>query len=146
MKLKLIIDPTKDELIEATMKRKNTFSDRLEELVLNYNGEDSIIAYREDEIYQLPFHKIECITIVNTVTYAIDCKGDMYKLKNRLYEIEEVLPSGFFRINKSSLASKQYTKKFAITFSGAVDVIFKSGYKDYVSRRCFAKIKKEWNL
>ena len=31
----------------------------------------------------------------------------------------------------------------AAAFSGSVDVIFKSGYRDYVSRRCFADIKKE---
>ena len=32
---------------------------------------------------------------------------------------------------------------FSAALTGAVNVIFKSGYTDYASRRCFAEIKKE---
>ena len=58
-------------------------------------------------------------------------------------EISEILPNYFIRINKSSLANRKQIERFSAAFSGSVDVIFKSGYRDYVSRRCFAEIKKE---
>ena len=57
--------------------------------------------------------------------------------------IGELLPAYFMKINKSSIANRNRIEKFAAAFSGSVDVIFKSGYRDYVSRRCFADIKKE---
>ena len=47
------------------------------------------------------------------------------------------------KINKSSLANRKQIERFSAAFSGSVDVIFKSGFRDYVSRRCFADIKKE---
>ena len=61
----------------------------------------------------------------------------------RLYELSEVLPGCFIKINKSSLANRTRIDRFSAAFSGSVDVIFKCGYRDYVSRRCFSEIKKE---
>jgi len=31
-----------------------------------------------------------------------------------------------------------------VTYSGAVDAVFKCGYRDYVSRRCLAQIKRRF--
>ncbi len=125
MKFKLNIDKNKEELVEATLHRKGDFSYKLEEMVLGYSGEDSITAYTEDDIKVLKFSEIE------------------YRLKMRLYEISEILPGYFIKINKSSLANRKQIERFSAAFSGSVDVVFKSGFRDYVSRRCFADIKKE---
>ena len=143
MKFKLTIDKTKEELVEATLHEKGDFSYRLEELVRSYIGEDSITAYTEDDIKVLKFSEIECITVVDSKTYAIVSTGERYRLKMRLYELSEVLPGCFIRINKSSLANRTRIDRFSAAFSGSVDVIFQCGYRDYVSRRCFSEIKKE---
>ena len=143
MKFKLNIDKNKEELVEATLHAEGDFSYRLEELVLSYSGEDSITAYTEDDIKTRKFREIECVTEADSRTNAIDTTGVRYRLKMRLYEISEILPNYFIRINKSSLANRKQIERFSAAFSGSVDVIFKSGYRDYVSRRCFAEIKKE---
>ena len=143
MKFKLTIDKTKEELVEATLHEKGDFSYRLEELVRSYIGEDSITAYTEDDIKVLKFSEIECITVVDSKTYAIVSTGERDRLKRRLYELSEVLPGCFIRINKSSLANRTRIDRFSAAFSGSVDVIFKCGYRDYASRRCFSEIKKE---
>ena len=143
MQFKLTIDKTKEEKVEATLNDKGEFSYRLEELVLGYSGEDSVTAFTEDDIKVLKFRDIECVTVIDSKTYAIDTAGERYRLKMRLYEISEILPSYFIKINKSSLANKKQIERFSAAFSGSVDVIFKCGYRDYVSRRCFADIKKE---
>ena len=134
MRFKLNIDKTKDELVEATLHGKGDFSYRLEELVLGYT---------EDDIKILKFSEIECITVDGSKTVAIDNSGARYRLKMRLYELEEILPGYFIKINKSSLANRTRIERFSAAFSGSVDVIFRCGYRDYVSRRCFADIKKE---
>ena len=143
MKFKLNIDKEKEEIVEATFHERGELSYQREELVLGYVGKDCITAYTEDDIKTLKFSEIECVTVVDSKTYAITTKGERYRLRMRLYEISEILPSYFIKINKSSLANRTRIERFSAAFSGSVDVIFKSGYKDYVSRRCFSEIKKE---
>ena len=143
MNFKLTIDKTQEERVEATLRSKGDFAYRLEELVRGYSGDNSITAYTVDDIKVLAFSEIECVTVENGKTYALTVSGERFRLKRKLYEIGELLPAYFMKINKSSIANRNRIEKFAAAFSGSVDVIFKSGYRDYVSRRCFADIKKE---
>lgn len=146
MKFKLIIDKTKDEEIVATVREPSALTEQIQQLVLEYTGTDRITAYGEDDTKILKFQEIVCITVQDGKTYAVDAKGKKYRLKRRLYELEEVLPASFIRINKSAIANENYIQKFAANFSGAVDVVFQGGYREYVSRRCFAQIKRRFGL
>lgn len=145
MKFKLIIDAEKDEEVVATVHARSPLTDQIEQLVMEYTGTDRIAAYAEDDIKMLPFAEIECITILNGKTYAIDTNNRRYRLKLRLYELEKILPSSFIRINKSTLANETKLERFTASFSGAVDAVFKCGYTEYVSRRCFAEIKRRFD-
>lgn len=144
MKFKLIIDKDKDEEIVATVHQRSALTEQLEAMIQSYTGTDSIIGYKEDEWRRLTFSEIECITVLNGKVYAIDTKNQQYRLKQRLYELEELLPGYFIRINKSSLANEKRLERFAVTYSGAVDAIFKCGYREYVSRRCLTQIKRRF--
>ena len=86
------------------------------------------------------------ITVIDSKTWAIDTLGKRYRLKGRLYEVESLLPSNFIRINKSALANTARLDRFAVCFTGAVDAVFQCGYREYVSRRCFADIKRRYDL
>ena len=145
MKFKLIIDKTKDEEIVATVHSRTELTDKIEALVMEYAGSDRIPAYTEDDLKMLVFSDIECITVLDGKTYAIDNRNRRYRLRLRLYELEELLPSSFIRINKSALANENRLDRFAVTYSGAVDAVFKCGYTEYVSRRCFAQIKRRFD-
>lgn len=144
MKFKLIIDAEQDEQIVATVHERSPLTDRIEQLVMEHTGSDRIAAYREDELKMLPIADIECITILDGKTYAIDARNRRYRLKQRLYELEALLPASFIRINKSALANENRLERLRTSFSGAVDAVFKCGYTEYVSRRCFAEIKRRF--
>ena len=146
MKFKLIIDKSREEEIVATVHDRSSLTEQIEALVMGYCGTDRIAAYGEDEIRMLPFRDIECITVLDGKTWAIDCRGNRFRLKQRLYELEQILPAAFIRINKSALANETRLERFAVCFSGAVDAVFQSGYREYVSRRCFAEIKRRYDL
>ena len=146
MKFKLIIDKEKDEEIVATVHEPTELTEKIAQLVMEYTGTDRIAAYWEEDIKMLSFSQIACITVCDGKTYAVDVKGTQYRLKQRLYELESVLPSCFIRINKSAIANEQQIERFAATFSGAVDAVFRGGYREYVSRRCFAQIKRRYHL
>ena len=140
MKFKLIIDKEKDEEIVITAHQRTGLIDEIEALVSRHT--DRIAGYTEDDIQMLAVGDIECITVLDGKTYAIDSKNRRYRLKQRLYELEAQLPAVFIRINKSTLANENALERFTVTIAGSVDAIFKCGYREYVSRRCFAHIKR----
>ena len=144
MKFKLIIDKEKSEEVVATVHSRSVLTDEIEALVLKHGGTDRIPAYIEDDMKMLSFSDIECVTVLDGKTYAIDSKNRHYRIKQRLYELEALLPSSFIRINKSTLANENRLDRFAVTYSGSVDAVFKCGYREYVSRRCFAQIKRRF--
>lgn len=142
MKFKLLIDPTKEEELIATVHRRTALIDEIEALLLNHTPVDRIPGYTEDDIKMLSISEIECITVLDGKTYAIDSQNRRYRLKQRLYELEMQLPSSFIRINKSTLANESALDRFTVTIAGSVDAVFQCGYTEYVSRRCFAQIKR----
>ena len=142
MKFRLIIDKEKEEEVVVTAHEMCPLIGQIQALVESQSGPERIVAYTDEGIKMLSVSAIECITVLDGKTYAIDEKGQKYRLKERLYELESILPSSFIRINKSALANEGRLDRFAVTYSGAVDAVFRCGYREYVSRRCFAQIKR----
>ena len=145
MKLKLILDKDAEEEIVVVVHETSALTDQIEDLVRTYIGNYKITVYNEDEMKQLCFSDIECITVIDRKIFAIDGTGEKYRMNQRLCDLEQILPSYFIRINKSTIANENRILRFGTAYTGAVDAIFKCGYKDYVSRRCFAEIKRRLN-
>ena len=142
MKYKLIIDKNVEEEIIAIVHAPSSLTQEIENLVCSFSGADSIMGYRDDEMRKLTFGEIECITILDRKVIAVDANGNHLLLKGRLRDLEDVLPSYFIRINKSTLANEHCIARFDAAFSGGVDAVFRCGYREYVSRRCFAEIRR----
>ena len=144
MKYKLVIDKDAEEEIIAIVHAPSSLTEQIENLVCSFSGADSLMGYREDEMRKLAFGDIECITVLDRKVIAIDTKGNRYSLKDRLRDLEGILPSYFIRINKSTLANEHCIARFDAVFSGGVDAVFRCGYREYVSRRCFAQIRRRY--
>ena len=144
MKYKLIIDKDAEEEIIAIVRGPSSLTQQIENLVCSFSGVDRIIGYRDDEMRKLTFGEIECITIIKRKVIAIDTDGNQYRIQDRLRDLEEILPSYFIRINKSTLANEPRILRFDAAFSGGVDAVFQCGYREYVSRRCFAEIRRRY--
>ena len=144
MKYKLIIDKDAEEEIIAIVHGPSTLTQEIENLVCSFSGPDFIMGYRDDEIRKLAFVDIECITVLERKVVALDTDGNRYTLKDRLRDLEDILPSYFIRINKSTLANEHRISRFDAAFSGGVDALFQCGYREYVSRRCFAEIRRRY--
>lgn len=72
---------------------------------------------------------------------AVTADGS-FKLKEKLYELEEILPSNkFIRLSKSVIANLHELSRFEASFNGTLCVHFKSGAKEYVSRTYVNTIK-----
>ena len=144
MKYKLIIDKDAEEEIIAIVHAPSSLTQEIEDLVHSFSGADFIMGYRDEEMRKLSFGEIECITVLDRKVIAIDTNGNHYSLKDRLRDLEDILPSYFIRINKSTLANEHRILRFDAAFSGGVDAVFQCGYREYVSRRCFAEIRRRY--
>ena len=144
MKYRLIIDKEAEEEIVAVVRAPSALTQQIENLVCSFSGPDSLMGYSEDEMRKLPFSEIECITVLDRKVMAIDTCGNRYRLSERLRDLENILPSYFIRINKSTLANEHRISRFEAAFSGGVDAVFQCGYREYVSRRCFAEIRRRY--
>ena len=144
MKYKLIIDKDVEEEIIAIVHSPSELTEKIENLVINFSGADYIIAYSDEEMRRLSFSEIECITVFDRKVVAIDGKGERYRIGERLRDLDLILPSYFIRINKSTIANENRILRFDAAFSGGVDAVFKCGFKEYVSRRCFREIRRRY--
>ena len=144
MKYKLIIDNEREEEIIAVVHAPSALTEQIENLVRSFSGADCMMGYRDEEMRKLSFGEIECITVLDRKVIAIDTDGREYRIQGRLRELEDILPSYFIRINKSTLANEHRILRFDVAFSGGVDAVFQCGYREYVSRRCFAEIRRRY--
>ena len=144
MKYKLIIDKEAEEQITATVHAPSALTRQIEDMVRGFSGSDWIMGFQDEGMRRLPFNEIECVTVIDRKVIAIDSGGERYRLQERLRDLELILPSYFIRINKSTLANEHRIRRFDAVFNGAVDAVFHCGYRDYVSRRCFAEIRRRY--
>ena len=144
MKYKLIIDPACEEEVVIRAHAPSSLTRQIEDLVRTDSGADCVIAHREGEVRKLSFDQIECITVLERKVTALDRDGNRYHLRDSLRDLEAVLPSYFIRINKSSIANERCISRFVTVFGGGVDAVFFSGFREYVSRRSFARIRRRY--
>lgn len=66
----------------------------------------------------------------------------VFKVKEKLYELEESLPfNTFIRLSKSVIANLHEISHFEPSFNGTLAVHFHSGKKEYASRHYVGKLK-----
>ena len=147
MKFRLVLRPeAEEEEIVAAVHQRSELTDEIERLVQADGSAEVLYGCREEEIRRLDTAEIESVYVMDGRTYAAYADGKEYRLKQRLYELEAKLPADFVRINKSALANRRKIRSFQTQISGAVDVVFLSGHRDYVSRRCFSELKRRYEL
>lgn len=146
MKFRLFIDKEKEEEVVAIVHKRTKLIDEIEALVANENATGKIIGYDENGIVMLNIETVEAFYIENGKTFAVCTDKKQFRIKSPLYELEAILPQNFRRINKSNIANMKHIIRFRTSLSGAVDAEFKSGFSDYISRRCFAELKRRYSL
>ena len=143
MKCQTIVDAEREEEVVIYVREKSTVSDRIEAFVKEISCE--LIGYNENTAVNLELDDVFCFTVEDGKVYALT-ESEKYRLKQRLYLLEEMLDVSFVKINQSCIANIRKIKKFDASFSGTLTVVFKNGYRDYVSRRQLKKVKERIGL
>ncbi len=138
VKCQTIIDKNHDEEVLIYVHEKSELSEEIERLVLGRSK--YIIGYGEKEIVNINVSEVCCFAVLDNRVCAV-CDKETFQVKQRLYVLEDMLGDDFVKINQSCIANINKIKRFDTSFAGTLNVIFKNGYKDYVSRRQLKKVK-----
>lgn len=142
MKIELKLDKTIDEtkVVIYAKESNDDLRDLISKLQL-LEKNTKLIGYLEDKIYILDKDDIETFYAENNNVYA-RVKNQNYKIKQKLYELEEQLKgSSFIRISHSEIANFNKVENLEIQGSRLIILKFQSKQITYVSRRYVSKIK-----
>lgn len=143
MKVEIVINKECEEKVVIYTHEKTQLVNEIEELIGNYNVD--LIGYADDIAIKLSLGEIYCFLTEDNKVFAMTEKGK-YRLKYRLYQIEENLDNNFVKINQSCIANIKKIDQFVSTIGGSLTVVLKNGYKDYVSRRNLKNVKERLGL
>lgn len=144
MKYTIIIDENREEEVIVYAKKKTALTDEIERLVSDNSLE--LIGYDQNgEGVKLTADEVCCFTVEDNKIFAITEK-ERLRIKCRLYQMEEMLPDNFVKINQSCVANIRKISRFDTSVSGTLMIKFKNGYKDYVSRRQLKAVKERFGL
>ncbi len=143
MKFKFFIDKDRPEEVIVYAKEKTWLVEAIEQLVEDDSAQ--LTGYKESEVKTLKLSEIYCFTVEDNRLFALT-KTEKWRLKSRLYQIEEKMSNSFIKINKSCIVSINKIEKFDAAISGALMVVLKNGYSDYVSRRNVKNLKERLGI
>ncbi len=103
---------------------------------------NSIVGKYDDEKYEIiPFDKICYFETRSNITFCITEISE-YRVKEKLYELEEKLPnSSFIRVNKSSIVNISSVKQIIPWFDRRLILRFDNSREVEVARRQVKKFK-----
>lgn len=147
MKLQLVIDNRFSELqVNVCNSARDEETVKCYEL-LRSMFEENIIAFDEDD-ERIPVCVSDVIRIyaANRQVY-LSTAENTYRLRERLYELEERLPANrFVRISNSELVNIKKIKRLDTNLAGTIHMYLAGDIDTYVSRRNVSKIKKALGL
>ena len=142
MKLTIVIDNAREEEIIVYAHNENDITRKIRLLAEGESAE--LLGYKGDAIFPLDAESITCFISDGNNVYAL-IDGERFKVRQRLYQLCDML-NGFIKINQSCLANISQIDHFESTPFGALTIVFKGGYKDYVSRRNLKTIKERFGI
>lgn len=143
MKIKIEVDEStkEDEIILRCKNFDTRFIEIQKALEDILNKKSKIIFYKEEIEY---YFSLDNILFFETEKNIINAhtKDDIYTVKYKLYELEEILPSQFVRISKSTILNINHIYSISRNITSASLVQFKNTYKQvYVSRHYYKLLK-----
>ena len=142
MKCKIITDSSREEEIVIYVREESEdileLRDKIEKLFSEVPSE--LIGYSDREIIPLCPDDVCCFITEGGKVFALT-DNKRWQLRQRLYVLEKNLGCDFIKINQSCIANIKQIKRFETSIGTSLSVVFKNGYKDYVSRRQLKAVK-----
>lgn len=137
MKIRWIENPLQEEDIQISYKKKNS---KVQELMDILSKQELLVRKDEQEF----LIDLDAILFFETGEdkLLVHGKQEVYETKERLYQLEETLPSNFIRISKSTLVNVKEISALEQKLTSGRSIQFYNSYKiTYASRMYYPKLK-----
>jgi len=135
VKIRIEIDDNlKEEEIIIRCSELNDSIKKIQQNIMETSKKTNIVFYKENIEYYLP---LDSILFFETSGNGIDAHtiNDIYRIKNKLYELEEILSNNFIRISKSTILNTNHIYSINKNLTSSSIVQFNKTHKQvYVSR------------
>ena len=141
MKVRIELDPQMDEQ-EMIIRAPRLTEDvaRLQQLILEQKM-TPLTFYKDRSEYFVDVSKILFFETDGEKIYG-HTREEAYEVRQKLYELEEILPIAFCRISKSTIVNTKQIYSIEKSFSGTSTVNFYQTHKQvHVSRHYYQLLK-----
>lgn len=131
-----------DEIIIKCSEINSTIQ-KIQEVVKQSSQKVNLTFYKENMEYYL---SLKTILFFETSGSGINAHttGEIYKVKNKLYELEEILPDNFARVSKSTIVNINHIHSIDKNITSSSLVQFNKSYKQvYVSRNYYKELRQK---
>ena len=143
MKYQLIIDKTKEESIVITVHEKTDKIKQIEDII--NSNKYQFLAYNQEEIVPININEVFAFFTNDSKVY-VSLNDNELLIKERIYQVEELLDNSFIKINQGCIVNINKILKFDSSITGSIKVILKNGFSDYISRRELKNVKRRIGL
>lgn len=143
MFVKLNLSPDiQEEFIEINAKRKTQAISSLTIAVSQLISTQQLIGYQNQRRKAISFYQVVRIFTENRQLICQTLTG-YYRIRYRLYELKELLPSRLFiQISSSEIVNISQIKDFSLSKTGIYQVELLDGSRTFTSRRYAQKIRR----
>lgn len=139
-----------DEVIIKCSSLSNSVVELINELKQNENSKTKSIhklhVYLNGEIHLIEPTEVFYFEYVDQKVFVY-CKTKVYEIRNKLYEIEEMLSDkDFIRVSKSSILNLNKISSLSPGFGGRFEALLKNGEKIIISRQYVNALKEALGL
>lgn len=145
MKIRIELEEGLDE--DEILIRCHSLTDeitRIQNVISSVSSaRQNLIFYKEDVEYYVP---LEDILFFETESNGINAhtRDNVYQVKYRLYELEEILPRNFLRISKSAIINVREIYSLSKSSLSTTNVAaFSNSHKQVFVSRHYVKLLKE---
>ncbi len=146
MKVRIEIDSNieEDEII-IKCKELTKSIQKIEETIQQENQIINFTFYKDNTEYYIPLNSILFFETSGNEINA-HTSNEIYKVKYKLYELEEILPINFIRVSKSTILNVDHIFSIEKNLTASSIVQFNKTHKQvYVSRNYYKKLKERIN-
>lgn len=131
----------KDEFIDLYIHEKNKSIDILIDYIENEKyASIKLSCYKKEEIFKIKSDDIYYIE-TSRDKLLVHTRNEIYEYKNRLYELEKILPSKFIRISKSTILNLEMVMSYNPMFNGLMKVKLNNLEITYISRKYLKEVR-----
>ena len=142
-RIEFISGESEEEIVIRCHSLDENIKKQCEAIEALLDNKPAIVYYKAGQEFYLPSSEVLFFETDGETVYA-HTVNDMFKVNHRLYQLEEILPSEFSRISKSTVANTAQILSLSKSISSSVSVQFFNTHKQvYVSKFYFKDLKQK---